>query len=88
MESLTRSWAAEFGPKGLRVNAVSPGVIRPAGPDTDSPADTLMHSTPAGRPCTAEDIAHAVLYLASDDARFVHGTVLDVDGGRIGVNTV
>ncbi|AHK31897.1 3-oxoacyl-[acyl-carrier-protein] reductase [Rhodococcus opacus PD630] len=88
IESLTRSWAAEFGPRGLRVNAVSPGVIRPTGPHTDSPADTLMHSTPAGRPGTAEDIADAVLYLASDDARFVHGTVLDVDGGRVGVNTV
>ncbi|MFD2153185.1 SDR family NAD(P)-dependent oxidoreductase [Rhodococcus jostii] len=88
VESLTRSWAAEFGPKGLRVNAVSPGVIRPAGPDASSPADTLMHSTPAGRSGTAEDIAAAVLYLASDDARFVHGTVLDVDGGRVGVNTV
>jgi len=47
-----------------------------------------MHTTPAGRPGTAEDIAGAVLYLASDDARFVHGTILDVDGGRIAVNTV
>lgn len=88
VESLTRSWAAEFGPRGLRVNAVSPGVIRPAGPDTDSPADALMHSTPAGMPGTAEDIAAAVLYLASDDAHFIHGTVLDVDGGRVAVNTV
>ncbi|QSE84992.1 SDR family NAD(P)-dependent oxidoreductase [Rhodococcus koreensis] len=88
MESLTRSWAAEFGPRGLRVNAVSPGVIRPTGPDAGSPADTLMHTTPAGRPGTADDIADAALYLASDDARFVHGTVLDVDGGRVGVNTV
>lgn len=88
VESLTRSWAAEFGPRGLRVNAVSPGVIRPAGPDTDSPADALMHSTPAGMPGTAEDIAAAVLYLTSDDAHFIHGTVLDVDGGRVAVNTV
>ena len=38
IESLTRSWAAEFGPRGLRVNAVSPGVIRPTGHQTDSPA--------------------------------------------------
>jgi NAD(P)-dependent dehydrogenase (short-subunit alcohol dehydrogenase family) len=45
------------------------------------PGDT----TPAGRPGSPDAIAHAAVYLASDEATFVHGTVIDVDGGRVGV---
>jgi NAD(P)-dependent dehydrogenase (short-subunit alcohol dehydrogenase family) len=87
METLTRSWAAEFGPAGVRVNAISPGVIRPSATDGsgDDPADMMMYGTPAGRTGTPEGIAHAAVYLASDEASFVHGTVIDVDGGRVGV---
>jgi NAD(P)-dependent dehydrogenase (short-subunit alcohol dehydrogenase family) len=86
MESLTRSWAAELGPQGVRVNAVSPGVIRP--PDLDPSvafSENMTVGTPAGAPGHPDAIGAAVVYLASDDARFVHGTVLDVDGGRTGV---
>lgn len=87
IETLTKSWAAEFGPAGVRVNAISPGVIRPPAPDGsgDDPAEMMMHGTPAGRTGTPEGIAHAAVYLASDEASFVHGTVIDVDGGRVGV---
>jgi NAD(P)-dependent dehydrogenase (short-subunit alcohol dehydrogenase family) len=84
METLTRAWAAEFGPSGVRVNAISPGVVHEAAPDS-LPGDTMMLGTPAGRHGTPDAIAHAAVYLASDEATFVHGTVIDVDGGRVGV---
>lgn len=90
METLTRAWAAEFGPQGVRVNAISPGVI--VSPDwdttTDHPGEVMMLGTPAGRSGHPDAIAAAAVYLASDDAAFVHGTVLDVDGGRTGVAVV
>jgi NAD(P)-dependent dehydrogenase (short-subunit alcohol dehydrogenase family) len=90
METLTRAWSAEFGPRGVRVNAISPGVIRSAdlAPGASSPGELMMHGTPAGRLGSPEAIAAAAVYLASDDAAFVHGTVLDVDGGRTGVAVV
>ena len=90
METLTRAWAAEFGPRGVRVNAVSPGVIRDPAVyvDVDHPAATMMAGTPAGRTGAPEEVAAAVAFLASDDAAFVHGTVLDVDGGRTGVAVI
>jgi NAD(P)-dependent dehydrogenase (short-subunit alcohol dehydrogenase family) len=86
-ETLTRAWAAEFGPRGVRVNAVSPGVIRDPElpPDQPFPGEAMMLGTPAGRTGSPEAIAHAAVYLASDEAAFVHGIVLDVDGGRVPV---
>ncbi|GAA3648309.1 NAD(P)-dependent dehydrogenase (short-subunit alcohol dehydrogenase family) [Lentzea atacamensis] len=90
METMTRAWAAEFGPRGVRVNAISPGVI--VSPDrdtaTDHPGEVMMRGTPAGRSGHPDAIAAAAVYLASDEAAFVHGTVLDVDGGRTGVAVV
>jgi NAD(P)-dependent dehydrogenase (short-subunit alcohol dehydrogenase family) len=93
METITRSWAAEFGPSGVRVNAISPGVIRPPNADGSDPgahpvAEMMMHGTPAGQSGTPDAIAYAAVYLASDEAAFVHGTVIDVDGGRTGVAVV
>ena len=93
IETLTRAWAAEFGPGGVRgVNAISPGVIRTPNPDgSDSgshPAEFMMHGTPAGRSGTPDEVANAAVYLASDEATFVHGSVIDVDGGRTGVAVV
>jgi NAD(P)-dependent dehydrogenase (short-subunit alcohol dehydrogenase family) len=90
METLTRAWAAEFGPRGIRVNAVSPGVIRDQETfaDTDHPAAVMMAGSPAGRTGDPDEVAAALVYLASDDAAFVHGTVLDVDGGRTGVAVI
>jgi NAD(P)-dependent dehydrogenase (short-subunit alcohol dehydrogenase family) len=87
LETLTRAWSAEFGPRGVRVNAVSPGVIRPPdlAPGREFAGEELMRGTPAGRAGHPGAIAAAAVYLASDDAAFVHGTVLDVDGGRVAV---
>ncbi|MBO1337458.1 SDR family NAD(P)-dependent oxidoreductase [Streptomyces sp. VRA16 Mangrove soil] len=90
METLTRAWAAEFGPQGVRVNAVSPGVILPPAPEgaEPHPGEIMMNGTPAGTVGTPDAIAKAVLWLASDEASFVHGTVVDVDGGRTGVAVI
>ena len=85
VETLTRAWAAEFGPSGVNVNAVSPGVIREVAPEPGERGETLMAGTPAGASGRPAAIAAAAVYLASDEARFVHGTVVDVDGGRTGV---
>jgi NAD(P)-dependent dehydrogenase (short-subunit alcohol dehydrogenase family) len=83
---LTKAWAAEFGPKGVRVNAVSPGPTRTEGTAGMGEAlDQLAATAPAGRPADPEDIANAIVFLASDDARFIHGAVLPVDGGRVAV---
>ncbi len=80
---LTRAWAAEFGPAGVRVNAVSPGPTRTEGTEPmGDQLDALASAGPAGRPAAPAEIAHAIAFLAGDDASFVHGAVLDVDGGR------
>jgi NAD(P)-dependent dehydrogenase (short-subunit alcohol dehydrogenase family) len=83
---LTKAWAAEFGPKGVRVNAVSPGPTRTEGTAAMGDAlDQLASLAPAGRTAAPEEIADAVVYLASDQASFVQGVVLSVDGGRAAV---
>jgi NAD(P)-dependent dehydrogenase (short-subunit alcohol dehydrogenase family) len=87
VETLTRAWAAEFGPAGVRVNAISPGVIRDTAAG-HSRAERMMAGTPAGTSGTPEAVAAAAVYLASDEAAFVHGTVIDVDGGRTSVAVV
>jgi NAD(P)-dependent dehydrogenase (short-subunit alcohol dehydrogenase family) len=83
---LTKSWAAEYGPAGVRVNAVSPGPTRTEGTAAMGEGlDQLAAAAPSGRPGLPEEIAAAITYLASDSASFVHGAVLPVDGGRIAV---
>ncbi|MDQ1361102.1 MAG: hypothetical protein QOJ44_1479 [Acidimicrobiaceae bacterium] len=93
METLTRAWSAEFGPAGVRVNAISPGVVKTPAPEQPSsvdvdPAEVMMRGTPAGSSGTPDAVAYAAVYLASDEAAFVHGTVIDVDGGRVGVAVI
>jgi 3-oxoacyl-[acyl-carrier protein] reductase len=82
---MTKTWARELGPKGIRANAVAPGFIM-----TDMMATVpekvlkmMEEKTPLRRLGTAEDIARAYLYLASDEASYVNGVVLSVDGGLI-----
>ncbi|HEY2225149.1 SDR family oxidoreductase [Actinomycetospora sp.] len=83
---LTKSWAAEFGPAGVRVNAVSPGPTRTEGTlSMGEGLDALAAAGPAGRPGLPDEIAAAITFLAGEDASFVHGAVLPADGGRIAV---
>ncbi len=83
---LTKAWAAEYGPSGVRVNAVSPGPTRTEGTAPMGEAlDQLAATTPHGKPGLPDDIAAAITYLATDDAAYVHGAILPVDGGRTAV---
>ncbi|PRY11467.1 SDR family NAD(P)-dependent oxidoreductase [Kineococcus rhizosphaerae] len=84
LTSLTKAWAAEYGPSGVRVNAVSPGPTRTEGTAVMGEAlDQLAAQAPAGRPGTPEEVAEAIAYLVT--AGWVHGAVLPVDGGRTAV---
>ena len=80
---MTKTWAKELGPKGIRVNAVAPGFIMTGMTEQMPPKvlDTMKEKTPLRRLGQPEDIAHAYLFLASDEASFINGAVLSVDGG-------
>ncbi|MDR5651199.1 SDR family NAD(P)-dependent oxidoreductase [Ruixingdingia sedimenti] len=84
--ALTRNMAADYGPEGIRVNAVAPGIIATpltaARLDTPRFRATILGTMPLGMTGAPEDIGAAVAFLASDDARFVTGQVLAVDGGQ------
>lgn len=82
---LTKGWAKEFGPSGIRVNAVAPGFI-----ETDMTAevpkrilDLMKDKTPLKKLGKPADIAAAYLFLASDDANYINGAILSVDGGLV-----
>jgi NAD(P)-dependent dehydrogenase (short-subunit alcohol dehydrogenase family) len=81
---LTKSVAAQYGPRGIRCNAVAPGlVLTPALAHHYRPEqiEASLAIYPMPRLCAPEDVANAVLFLASADAAFVNGTTLMVDGG-------
>ncbi|WP_459642374.1 SDR family NAD(P)-dependent oxidoreductase [Kineococcus sp. NUM-3379] len=79
---LARSWAAEFGPRGVRVNTVSPGATRtPVNASDGDVVARMTTGTPAGRPGVPEEIADAVAWVLSDRAGYVHGAEIPVDGG-------
>lgn len=82
VEQLTRAWAAEYGARGVRVNTVAPGATATRGTSNNTDQLTEMtKGTPAGSPVRPIDIAYAVRFLVSDEAAFIHGATLDVDGG-------
>ncbi|MFG6504498.1 SDR family NAD(P)-dependent oxidoreductase [Microbacterium sp. P05] len=82
IEQMTRTWSAEFGPSGVNVNTVAPGATStPGNAESADVLASMTAATPAGRPVRPVDIAFGVRYLVSDEAAFVHGSVLDVDGG-------
>ncbi|MBB4824591.1 3-oxoacyl-[acyl-carrier protein] reductase [Sporosarcina luteola] len=82
---MTRTWAKEYGRKGINVNAVAPGFIETEMIETipDKVLEQIRLMTPFTRLGKPEDIANAYLFLASDEAEFVNGTVLEVDGGML-----
>ena len=81
---ITRAAAAELGGRGIRVNAIAPSAVPTEGTQRNRNAErdaTRIARTPLGRLGTAEDIARAIGFLATDQASFVTGQVLVVDGG-------
>jgi NAD(P)-dependent dehydrogenase (short-subunit alcohol dehydrogenase family) len=90
VDQLTRCAALELAPKGIRVNAVDPGVVitnlhRRGGMDEEKYRSFLEHSKtthPLGRVGQPEDIANVIVFLASDQAGWITGTSVSVDGGR------
>ncbi len=79
---LARSWAAEFGPGGVRVNTVAPGATRtPINAADDDVITRMTSTTPAGRPGTPDEVAATIGWLASDEASYIHGALIPVDGG-------
>lgn len=82
---MTKVWARELGRYKIRVNAVAPGFINTEMVQSMPPKilDSMVSHTPIGRMGQPEDIANAYLWLASDAAGFVSGTVLSVDGGAV-----
>ncbi|MFJ5294842.1 SDR family NAD(P)-dependent oxidoreductase [Streptomyces sp. NPDC088348] len=86
IEALTKSWTAEYGPQGVRVNVVAPGPTRtPANAAMGEMFDALTATVPARRGADPDEIAEAVCFLASDEASFIYGAVLHADGGRVAV---
>jgi 3-oxoacyl-[acyl-carrier protein] reductase len=81
----TKSLAKEVGSRKITVNAVAPGFIPTALTDvlTDEQKQATIDHTPLGRLGSVEDVAHAVVFLASDEAAFITGQVLTVDGGLV-----
>lgn len=84
LELLTRAWTTEFGPSGVRVNSVSPGPTRTelAMSVGREHIAALTAGLPAARPAEPEEVAAAVVFLASDEASYLHGARLPLDGGR------
>jgi NAD(P)-dependent dehydrogenase (short-subunit alcohol dehydrogenase family) len=85
VDTFTFGLAREVGPDGIRVNAVAPGLIdteihEAAGGSERYPP--IVQDTPLGRVGTPEDVAETILWLLSDAASFVTGTVVEVSGGR------
>jgi len=82
--TMTRGMAKELGPQGIRVNALCPGMIATTFHDTftpDAARENVANATPLKRQGKAEEIGNAVSYLASDEASFITGANVDINGG-------
>lgn len=90
LDQFTRCSAVELGPKGIRINNVSPGLVlgsfqKASGMDQDTYRKIMegtKESYPLGRPAEPEDVANAICFLASEKAKYITGVVLPVDGGN------
>ncbi|MEY2552304.1 MAG: hypothetical protein QOC57_164, partial [Ilumatobacteraceae bacterium] len=84
LESMTRSWAAEYSPSGVRVNAVSPGPVYTDGANPDR-TQALGSTTPMNRAAQPNEIAELVVFLASPQASYITGATIAADGGRTAI---
>jgi NAD(P)-dependent dehydrogenase (short-subunit alcohol dehydrogenase family) len=84
LSALTRAWAAEFSPAGVRVNAVAPGPVYSDGAST-AVIDSLASTTLLGRGAQPEEIADVIAFLSTPRAQYVTGATIPVDGGRTAV---
>jgi 3-oxoacyl-[acyl-carrier protein] reductase len=82
---MTKTWAREFGKKGFTVNAIAPGFIQTAMTQKmpKEVLDAMVAKIPAGRMGLTADIANACLFLASDEAAYINGTTISVDGALV-----
>ena len=88
LESLTRTWAAEFSPAGVRVNAVAPGLTRTEmvlATVGEAGAEQFAKTTVLGRLAAPREIAEVILFLASDRASYLTGATIAADAGRTAV---
>lgn len=85
MIGMTKSFAAEVASRGVTVNAIAPGFIQTAMTDilTDAQKEGILKSIPAGKMGSPEDIANGVLFLASNEAGYVNGHTLHINGGML-----
>lgn len=82
IDVLTKTWALEYGPLGVRVNTVSPGAVRtPPAEAMGEMFDQMANATPLGRAARPEEVAATVTYLASEDASYINGAIVPVDAG-------
>ncbi len=84
LTSMTRSWAAEFGPRGVRVNAVAAGPVFST-PEKSPLIEQLGATTLLGRGAQVGEIAEVIAFLASDKASYITGAIVAADGGRTAV---
>jgi NAD(P)-dependent dehydrogenase (short-subunit alcohol dehydrogenase family) len=86
IELLTKAWAAEYGPQGIRVNAVAPGPTRtPAMEPVMAMAEELVKTIPLGRVAEIHELSDVITFLATPAAGYINGAVIHVDGGRTAV---
>jgi NAD(P)-dependent dehydrogenase (short-subunit alcohol dehydrogenase family) len=84
LASLTRSWAAEFSPQGVRVNTVAPGPVFSI-PEKSELIGALAQTTLLGRGAHVDEIADVIAFLASEKASYITGSVIAADGGRTAI---
>lgn len=84
LEALTRAWAAEFSPRGVRINAIAPGPVLTSGAASER-TTALGQTTILGRAAQPQEIVGLISFLASPQASYVTGAVFAIDGGRTAI---